>query len=46
MCLIGSGQIDQISRNGLLTAENAGLRIAHEIRVAGLVEKKSSAESF
>jgi sigma-B regulation protein RsbU (phosphoserine phosphatase) len=30
--LIGSGQIDQISRNGLLMAENSALRIAHEIR--------------
>jgi len=43
---IGSGQIDLISRNELLTAENAGLRIAHEIRVAGFVEKKSSTESL
>ncbi|AFM12997.1 PP2C family protein-serine/threonine phosphatase [Turneriella parva] len=30
--LIGSGQIDLISRNGLLMAENSALRIAHELR--------------
>ncbi len=31
---IGSGQIELISRNGLLMAENAALRIAHETRAA------------
>ena len=43
--LIGSGQIDVMSRNGLLIAENSALRIAQEMRTLGSGDRVAAANT-